>query len=83
MAVIRKIQKLCPNAKYMHYKLHREALVTKRYRADLNTVVNETVITVNFIKGRALFTRIFHNLCDENNYFFTVVTWLWRKRQLS
>lgn len=62
---VTKIQQVSPKAKFVHYSLHREALVTKRCPADLKTVLNEAVKTINFIKARALNSQLFHKLCEE------------------
>lgn len=50
---------------FTHCMIHREALVAKRLSPDLNTVVQDAVKIINFVKSRALNTRIFANLCDE------------------
>ena len=51
--------------------IHREALVAKRVSPDQNAVVQDAVKVINFIKSRALNTRIFANLCDEMESDFT------------
>lgn len=57
--VVAKIKMVAPLATHVHCSLHREALVTKRCPAELKTVLNEAVKTVNFIKSRALNSRLF------------------------
>lgn len=87
--VVTQVQQVSPKAKFIHCSLHREALVTKRCPAELKTVLNEAVKTVNFIKSRALNSRLFHNLCDEMDsihkqlLLHTEVRWLSRGRVIS
>ena len=50
---------------FIHCMIHREALVAKKISPDLNAVVQDAVQIINFIKSRALNTRIFENLCGE------------------
>ena len=45
--------------------IHREALVAKKLSPELNKVVQDAVKIINFIKSRALNSRLFANLCDE------------------
>ena len=53
--------------------IHREAIVAKKISPDLNTVVQDAVKVINFMKSRALTTRIFANLCDEMESEFTTL----------
>ena len=50
---------------FTHCMIHREALVAKKLSPELNKVVQDAVKTINFIKSRALNSRLFANLCDE------------------
>ena len=45
--------------------IHREALVAEKKFSDLNALVQDAEQIINFIKSRALNTRIFANLCGE------------------
>lgn len=83
-----KFKKEASLGQYVHCSLHREALVAKGSPADLKTVQNEAVKTVNFIKSRALNCRLF-NLCDEmdsihkNLLLQTEIRWLSRGKLLT
>lgn len=87
--LVTKIKKEAPEAQHIHCSLHREALVTKRCPAQLKTVLNEAVKTVNFIKSRALNSRLFRNLCQEMDsihkqlLLHTEVRWLSRGKMLT
>ena len=50
---------------FTHCMIHREALVAKKLSPELNKVVQDAVKIINFIKSRALNSRLFANLCDE------------------
>ena len=58
---------------FTHCMIHREALVAKKISPDLNAVLQDAVKVINFIKSRALNTRIFANLCDEMESEFTTL----------
>lgn len=87
--VVKLIKREAPLAQHVHCSIHREVLITKRCPADLKVVLDETVKVVNFIKGRALNSRLFHNLCEEMDsihkqlLFHTDVRWLSRGKVLS
>jgi len=50
---------------FTHCMIHREVLVAKNLSPNLDTVAQVAVKVINFIKNRALNTRLFANLCDE------------------
>uniref|UniRef100_H2YPP8 HAT C-terminal dimerisation domain-containing protein n=1 Tax=Ciona savignyi TaxID=51511 RepID=H2YPP8_CIOSA len=50
---------------FTHCMIHQEALVAKKLSPELNKVVQDAVKIINFIKSRALNSRLFANLCDE------------------
>ena len=50
---------------FTHCMIHREALVAKKLSPELNKVVQDAVKIINFIKSRALNSRLFAHLCDE------------------
>ena len=62
---ITRIKNVAKNSISNHCFLHRYALVTKRISASLNTVLDETVQIINFIKTRPLQSRIFMALCED------------------
>ena len=45
--------------------LHREALVSHCFSANVNQVVEEIVKVINYKKASALRTRIFSKWCDD------------------
>jgi hypothetical protein len=64
--------------------IHQEALAARKMPAILKTVLTEAVKVVNFIKSRALNSRLFSILCNEmgcehDKLLHTEVRWLsWR-----
>ena len=74
---------------FTHCIIHREALVTKQISPGLNAVVQDAVQVINFIKSRALNTRLFANLCDEMESEFKTllihseVRWLSKAKALK
>ena len=65
MGFITKVKSTNKNIKFTHCIIHREALVAKKLSADLNAVLQDAVKIINFIKIRALNTRLFANLCKD------------------
>jgi hypothetical protein len=57
--VFAQIKEVAPDAKFVHCSIHREALAARKMLAILNTVLNEAVKVVNFIKSRATNSRLF------------------------
>lgn len=68
--------------------IHREALVAKTVSLDLNSVLQDAVRIINFIKSRALNTRLFVNFCKdmgseyEKLFLHSEMRWLSRGRIL-
>jgi hypothetical protein len=69
--------------------IHREAVAATNIPAILKTVLTEAVKVVNFIKSRAMNSRLFSILCDEMGsehdklLLHTEVRWLPRANVLS
>ena len=64
--VIVKIKAVVPEAQFIHCNnIHLEALVTKFMPKRLKKVFDQAVKVVNFIKSRALNSRLFSILCHE------------------
>lgn len=73
---------------FTHCMIHREALVAKKVSLDLNSVLQDAVRIINFIKSRALNTRLFVNFCKdmgseyEKLLLHSEIRWLSRGRTL-
>lgn len=86
--VTRCLQK-CPNAKWTHCTIHREALVSKKIPKRLNTVLTTAIKIVNFIKSNPLQSRLFQKLCEamgslhQSLLLHTEVRWLSRGKVLT
>ena len=63
--VIVQIKAVNPKAMATHCMLHRQALASKGMEPDLHSVLNTVVTAVNFVKSRALQSRLFGQLCRE------------------
>ena len=75
-----------PAIQVTHCCIHREALITKVLPEELSETMKHCIDIVNFIKGRALNSRIFSSLCEEMGsehqslLYYTHVRWLsWGK----
>ena len=53
---------------FTHCMIHREALAAKHMSFDLDTVLRDVVKIINYMKKNALNSRLFTNLCKEQNY---------------
>ena len=87
--VVTRIKQVAPGAKFTHCSIHREALACKAMPAILKTVLDQSVKVVNFIKARALNSRLFSIICSEMGsehntlLLHTEVRWLSRGKVLS
>ena len=69
--------------------LHRENLAIRRIEENLSIVMNDVIQIVNFIKGRALNSRLSSQLCADYNaqhehlIFYSSVRWLSRGSMLK
>lgn len=57
--VVAHIQAVAPDAKSVHYCIHREAFFTENMHTDPKIVLDETVKIINFMKGCPLNVRLF------------------------
>ncbi|XP_068246552.1 zinc finger BED domain-containing protein 5-like [Palaemon carinicauda] len=77
-----RVKKLAPQAKGIHCMIHRYALASKTLPASLQEVLESVIKIVNYIKTKALNTRLFKELCKDMNadhevlLFYTAVRWL-------
>jgi len=61
----KRVQEVNLNVVVIHCFLHRENLATRAFQPEVNSVLQDVIQIVNFIKARALNSRIFHAMCDE------------------
>ncbi|XP_068227879.1 zinc finger BED domain-containing protein 5-like [Palaemon carinicauda] len=77
-----RVKKLAPQAMGIHCMIHRYALASKTLPAILQEVLESVIKIVNYIKTKALNTRLFKELCKDMNadhevlLFYTAVLWL-------
>ncbi|XP_054276637.1 zinc finger BED domain-containing protein 5-like [Macrosteles quadrilineatus] len=87
--VVARVKQVATQATFTHCCLHREALVSKNCPESLKKVLSQAVKTVNFIKARALHSRLFAILCDDMGslhrqlLLHTEVRWLSRGKVLT
>ncbi|KAK3892273.1 hypothetical protein Pcinc_003894 [Petrolisthes cinctipes] len=78
-----------PDVIIIHCFLHRENLASQHLQPELHVVLNDVIQIVNFIKARALNSRIFRKICEEMGshhqdlLFHSDVRWLSRGRILG
>lgn len=87
--VTAKVKLVAENCTFTHCSIHREALVAKRMPDQFKHVLHEAIKIVNFIKSRALNSRLFSKLCSEmgSDYIqlllHTEVRWLSKGKMLN
>ena len=87
--VVTQIKQVVPQTNFTHCSIHRTALATKAMPTSLKTVLDESVKVVNFIKVRALNSRLFSIMCNEMGsdhkklLLHTEVRWLSRGKVLT
>jgi len=67
---VAKVKQNFPNMGSTHCFIHHEALMVKTIPAELKSVLNLVLNMVNFVKWRALETRLLKEMCHgagENN----------------
>jgi hypothetical protein len=83
-----KVREVNPEIRFDHCFLYREATVAKMLPILLQSVLDEVVKIVNFVKSRPLNSRLFSVPCQEmgSNQIFlllhTVIRWLSRGKSL-
>ena len=63
--VTARIKSVNPRIIATHCMLHRQALASKDMEPTLHCVLNRAVTAVNFVKSRALQSRLFGQLCRD------------------
>lgn len=83
-----RVSAVTNSVKFTHCMIHREALASKVLQPEVNKVLNDVISVVNFVKARALNSRLFSILCEEMGsthdslLLHTEVRWLSRGRVL-
>ena len=75
------LKKAVPKVPTVHFVIHRQHLVVNNLSEKLHESVSTVITAVNKIKANALNSRLFHQLCIENEDFqglvlHTEVMWL-------
>lgn len=87
--LVRLIQTVSPKAKWIHCFLHREALAAKHMSAATEEVMDIAVKVINATRKSALNSRLFTELCKDEEaekstlLYFSAVRWLSRGDALS
>ena len=69
--------------------VRRQALVVKELEPELEGVMNVVITMVNFVKCKALHTRLFCEHCEDADsddskvLFYSYVRWLFRRNVLN
>ncbi len=63
--LIARIKNINPNIRANHCIIHRQALASKKISPELNDTMNLVINVVNFMKSKALNSRLFSVLCEE------------------
>ncbi len=79
----KRVKRVAPNAKVVHCMIHRFALATKTLPDELCKILEEVVKCVNFVKGGALNSRLFQNLCRDMDSEHVALTFYSKGRWLS
>ena len=73
----------------VHCLLHRENIASKKLSHEFQKVMQEVIQVVNFIKSRALNSRLFAHMCSDfgcdhiNLLYYSEVRWLSRGKVLQ
>ncbi|CAL9700169.1 unnamed protein product [Knipowitschia caucasica] len=87
--LVARVKSVNPNIIATHCMLHRQALAAKDMDPDLHSVLNTAVSAVNFVKSRALQSRLFGQLCRDMDaehealLYHSEVRWLSRGKVLQ
>ncbi|XP_023718367.1 SCAN domain-containing protein 3-like [Cryptotermes secundus] len=78
-----------PKIEVNHCMVHRQALFVKRLEPALEAIMHDVINVVNVVKGHALNTRLFRELCTDGEaeytdlLYHTEVRWLSRGNVLN
>ncbi|PIK50480.1 putative SCAN domain-containing protein 3-like [Apostichopus japonicus] len=62
-----RLKGVAPHCKIIHCMIHRQALAAKKLSPELHDVLQTSVKVINEIKAKALNSRVFQKLCEEND----------------
>lgn len=83
-----KVNEISSSILFTHCMIYREALLSKKLEPFVNEVLQDAIRAINFIKSKALNSRLFTILCNEmgSNHtkllLHTEVRWLSRGKIL-
>lgn len=83
------VKKENQNGVFLHCMLHRQALAVKTMPDGLLSVMTQVIKMINFVKNSALKSRLFSQLCEENQaqfsrlLYYSEVRWLTRGASLK
>ena len=83
------VKKVNPSVQVIHCMLHRENLASRELSETLHRVMKDVIEIVNFVKARALNSRLFQELClsfgaaHRELLFHSETRWLSRGKVLS
>ncbi|XP_076049324.1 SCAN domain-containing protein 3-like [Oratosquilla oratoria] len=84
-----RVKQVNPTVIVTHCLLHRENLASRKMSIELNTVMEDVIQIVNFIKSLALNSRLFSQMCSdmqseyEHLLYYSSVRWLSRGKVLK
>uniref|UniRef100_A0A671L672 DUF4371 domain-containing protein n=1 Tax=Sinocyclocheilus anshuiensis TaxID=1608454 RepID=A0A671L672_9TELE len=87
--LIAHISQKNPDIQWTHCVIHREALASKKISPELNSILNDAVKAINFIKSQPLnarlFLRLYYGMGSEHTELLlhTEVRWLLRSKVLN
>lgn len=59
-----------PEVLILHCMIHREALAVKDLSQKLQSVLDDVIKIVNYVKSKALNTRVLSRMCEDMDYNF-------------
>ena len=80
--LVSQIKEVAPECESTDCIIHREILATRKMLPNLKSILNDVVKIINYIKARALNSRLFEQLCEEMDkkhkhlLLYTEIRWL-------
>ena len=84
--LIARVKEVAPECESTHCVIHREMLASRKMLPELNSVLNDVIKVINYVKANALNSRLFEQLWDEMDeahkrlLLHTEVRWLSKGR---